>query len=112
MAITLNDFDDSDSGPREKIGRALGVAGAIYGLLALITGAVAVAGTFGLAGLAIDPGAVEPARLLGVPWTLFVPAAKDLAPIPSLALSLGGLVVNFAVLMIAAAFARGPRRGL
>lgn len=111
MAMAIHDLDDRDSGPREIIARALGVAGALYGLLALITGGVAVAGAFGLLGLAVDAGAVEPARLLGVPWTLFIPAARDLPPIPSVALSLGGLVVNFALLLIASAVVGRRRRG-
>lgn len=110
MATAINDFDDRDSGPREKLSRALGAAGAIYGLLALITAGVAIAGVLGLAGLVADPAAVEPARMLGLPWTLAMGDSQTLASTPALLLTLGGLAVNFLILTVGAALARGRRR--
>lgn len=110
MAMAINDLEDRDSGPRETLARSLGVAAALYALLALITGAVAVAGTFGLAGLAVDPSAIEPARMLGLPWTLAMGSTDALGAVPALLMALAGLVVNFAILAVGAALARGRRK--
>jgi hypothetical protein len=66
MAMAINDFETPEGGARDRLSRALAVAGAIYGLMAAITGAVAVAGVFGLAGLTVDPASAAPAQLLGL----------------------------------------------
>lgn len=110
MAMAINDYEDTDSGPREKGSRALAAAAAIYGLLALITGAIAVAGVFGLAGLAADPSAVEPARLLGMPWSLIMGSADSLDRVPVLLFTLAAMAVNFAILGVGAAVTRGKRK--
>ena len=106
MALAINDFEGSEGGARDRLARALGVAGAIYGLLAAITGAVAAAGLFGLAGLTADPAAAEPARLLGLPWSLAAGATGG-EPAVTLLVTLGALVVNLLVLLVGARLALG-----
>ncbi len=106
MAMAINDFDFSEGGTRDRLSRALAVAGAIYGLMAAITGAVAAAGVFGLAGLAIDPASVAPAQLLGLPWSLAAGVAGD-APTASLLVTLGALALNLAVLLVGSRLVRG-----
>ena len=106
MAMAINDFDNTEGGARDRLSRTLGVAAAIYGLMAAITGAVAVAGLFGLAGLSADPGSVAPARMLGLPWSLAAGAVGD-QPAAGLAVTLASLAANLAVLLLGARLVRG-----
>jgi hypothetical protein len=106
MAVTLNEFDNREGGARDRWARALGVACAIYGLLALITAAVGVAGVFGLAGLQADASASDAARMMALPWSLAAgPAEAD--PIGALGVIVGGLVVNLLILIVGSRLARG-----
>jgi hypothetical protein len=109
MAITLNDVP-VEGGTRDRVARALGVAGALYGLLAAITGAVAAAGVLGLLGLAADPATADAARMLALPWSLAA-APVEAEPALLLAVTLGGLVLNLAILIGGARLARGRTRG-
>ncbi|MDP2260077.1 MAG: hypothetical protein Q8J89_10215 [Caulobacter sp.] len=106
MAMAINDFESPEGGTRDRLARTLAVAGAIYGLMAAITGAVAVAGVFGLAGLAADPASVAPAQLLGLPWSLAAGAAGS-GPAASLGVTLGALALNLAVLLLGSRLVRG-----
>ena len=106
MALAINDFESSGDGARDRLSRTLAVAGAIYGLMAAITGAVAVAGVFGLAGLSVDPASVAPAQLLGLPWSLAAGAVGD-EPRASILLTLGALALNLAALLIGSRLIRG-----
>lgn len=106
MALAINDFGTEGSG-RDRLSRALGVASALYGLLAVITAGVAVAGLFGLAGLPVDPAAIEPARLLAMPWGLAAGGGDATA---SLLVVLGGLAVNLLTLVVGSRLARGRLR--
>lgn len=106
MAMAINDFESPEGGTRDRLSRTLAVAGAIYGLMAAITGAVAVAGVFGLAGLTVDPASVAPAQMLGLPWSLAAGAAGS-GPAASLAVTLGALALNLAVLLVGSRLVRG-----
>ncbi len=106
MALALNEFESPEGGTRDRLSRTLAVAGAIYGLMAAITGAVAVAGMFGLAGLAVDPAAAAPAQMLGLPWSLAAGAVGD-QPVANLAITLGALLANLVVLLAGARLVRG-----
>ncbi len=109
MTLILQEAAVRGSERREVVARLLAVISVIYGLLALLTGAVAAAGLFGLAGLGADPGAADAARLLGLPWSLAVGlgAGDRLA---TLLLALGALALNLALLSAAARVTRGRRR--
>lgn len=107
MALAINDFGD-EGGRRDRLSRTLGVAATLYGLMAAITAALAIAGGLGLAGLAVDPSAGEAARVLALPWSL---AAGGGGTVYVLALTLGGLAANLLLLLAGARLARGPRRG-
>lgn len=110
MALALHPLEDRDSGLRERLSRALGVAGALYSLLAVITGLVAALGLFGLFGVSVDPAAIEPARLLGLPWSLALGSSASNAPAVSLLVTAGALTVNMIILALAARLAhRGAR---
>ena len=98
MALAINDFESPESGGRDRLSRVLGVAAVLYGLIAAITGVVAVAGQLGLAGLVADPAALAPARMLGLPWSL---AAGGGGPG-------GALGVNLVILLAGARLVR-PR---
>ena len=106
MALALNEFESPEGGTRDRLSRTLAVAGAIYGLMAAITGAVAVAGVFGLAGLAVDPAAAAPAQMLGLPWSLAAGAVGD-QPAASVLVTLGALLLNLAVLLVGSRLVRG-----
>lgn len=106
MALALHPLEDRGSGLRERLSRALGVAGALYSLLAVITGLVAAMGLFGLFGVSVDPAAVEPARLLGLPWSLALGSSAANAPAVSLLVTAGALTVNMIILALAARLAR------
>jgi hypothetical protein len=106
MAMAINDFETPEGGARDRLSRTLAVAGAIYGLMAAITGAVAVAGVFGLAGLYVDPASAAPAQLLGLPWSLAVGAAGN-DPALSVLITLGSLALNLAVLLVGSRLVRG-----
>jgi hypothetical protein len=105
MAMAINDLGSPEGGTRDRLSRTLAVAGAIYGLMAAITGAVAVAGVFGLAGLAADPASVAPAQLLGLPWSLAGGAVSD-QPAASVLITLGALLLNLVVLLAGSRLAR------
>lgn len=94
-------------GPREKLSRLLAITGVIYGLIATLVGATAVAGVLGLAGLAADPDATRAARMLGLPWSLAAgdPATQSAAT--ALLLTLGALGLNLATLLLAARLLHG-----
>jgi disulfide bond formation protein DsbB len=109
MALAINDFDNTEGGARDRLARALGVAAALYGLMAGITGAVAAAGMFGLAGLTADPSAADPARMLGLPWSLASGAAGG-DTTSTLLITLGSLVANLVILAVASRLARGKLR--
>jgi hypothetical protein len=109
MAMAINDFESPEGGTRDRLSRTLAVAGAIYGLMAAITGAVAVAGVFGLAGLAVDPAAVAPAQMLGLPWSLAGGAVAD-QPAASVLVTLGALALNLMVLLVGSRLVRGRTR--
>ncbi len=104
MALAINDFESPESGGRDRLSRVLGVAAVLYGLIAAITGVVAVAGQLGLAGLVADPAALAPARMLGLPWSL----AAGGGPTASLLITLGALGVNLVILLAGARLVR-PR---
>lgn len=102
MALAINDFSP-EGGNRDRLSRALGVAAALYGLMALITGALAVVGVLGLIGPAVDPSALQPGRMLALPWSLA--AGGD--GVVALAASLVGMLANLALLLVAARLMRG-----
>ncbi|MDO8296303.1 MAG: hypothetical protein Q7T19_07675 [Caulobacter sp.] len=106
MTLAMHSMDDRAAG-RERLSRVLGVASALYVLMALITAAVAALGLFGLAGVAVDPAAAEPARLLGLPWSLAI--SPVLAPSPTMLLLLAGgaMAVNAGLIQLAARMLRG-----
>lgn len=106
MAMAINDFENVEGGTRDRLSRTLAVAGAIYGLMAAITGAVAIAGVFGLAGLSVDPASVAPAQMLGLPWSLAAGAAGG-EPVASVLVTLGALALNLAVLLVGSRLVRG-----
>jgi hypothetical protein len=106
MAMAINDLETPEGGTRDRLSRTLAVAGAIYGLMAAITGAVAVAGVFGLAGLAVDPAAAAPAQMLGLPWSLAGGAVAD-QPTASVLVTLGALAMNLMVLLVGSRLLRG-----
>lgn len=103
MALAINDFESPEGSGRDRLSRVLGVAAVLYGLIAVITGAVAVAGQLGLAGLIADPAALAPAQMLGLPWSL----AAGQEPTTSLAVTLGALVFNLVILLAGSRLARG-----
>lgn len=102
MALAINDFS-SEGDTRDRLSRVLGVAAALYGLLALIAGGMAAVGVLGLAGLAADPDAIGPARMLAMPWSLA--AGGD--AVTGLAITLGALAVNLAILLVGSRLIRG-----
>jgi hypothetical protein len=105
MALAMHPLDDRSVG-RERLSRALSVASALFSLLALITAGVAGLGLFGLAGLAADPSAAEPARLLGLPWSLAINAGTAPTPAMTLALTCGALAINAVLLTLAGRLTR------
>lgn len=105
MALAMHPLDDR-SGGREKLSRALSVASALFALMALITAGIAALGLFGLAGLAVDPSAAEPARILGLPWSLAISPALASSPTLSLALTCGALGINALLLTVAGRMTR------
>lgn len=111
MALAMLPLDDRSVG-RDKLSRALSVASALFVLMALITAGVAALGLFGLAGVAIDPGATEPAHLLGLPWSLAINAATAPTPILALALTYGALAINAVLLTLAGRLARPRQSGV
>ncbi|MDP1739144.1 MAG: hypothetical protein Q8L23_17095 [Caulobacter sp.] len=110
MALALNPMEDRDAG-RERFSRLLAVAGALYTLIALIVAGVAALGLLGLFGQPVDPAAVEPALMLGLPWSLAVGAAAGQAPTVILALACAAMAANGALLAIAARLVRVSARG-
>ncbi|MBI5942226.1 MAG: hypothetical protein HY859_17600 [Caulobacterales bacterium] len=105
MALAMLPLDDRSVG-REKLSRALSVASALFVLMALITAGIAALGLFGLAGVAVDPGAAEPAHLLGLPWSLGINATTAPTPTLALALTCGALAINAVLLTVAGRMAR------
>lgn len=102
MALAINDFETSEDTGRERLSRVIGVAAVLYGLIAAIVGALAVASRLGLAGLGADASAADPARMLGLPWSL---AARGEEP-AALAITLGALAVNLMILLVASRLVR------
>lgn len=105
MALAMLPLDDRSVG-REKLSRVLAVASALFVLMALITAGIAALGLFGLAGVAVDPGAAEPARLLGLPWSLAINATTASTPTLAFALTCAALAVNAVLLAVAGRLAR------
>jgi len=105
MALAMIPLDDRASG-REMLSRVFAVAGALFSLMALITAAVAALGLFGLAGVAVDPSAAEPARMLGMPWSLAISPAIAQTPTVALLLTCAAMAVNAALLMLASRLVR------
>jgi len=108
MALALHPLEDG--GGRERVSRLLAVAGALYGLLATITLATAALGLFGLFGAAVDAAAADPAKLLGLPWSLALSAGGSPGPAVTLLAAAGALAVNGALLGLAARLLRTPAR--
>ncbi|ATQ44777.1 hypothetical protein [Caulobacter mirabilis] len=109
MSLLLHEPLSRGGERREMVARLFAVTSVIYALLALLTGAVAAAGLFGLAGLGADPGAADAARLLGLPWSLAVGLGAD-DRLATLLLALGALGLNLALLAAATRAIRGRRR--
>ena len=107
MALALHPLED---GGRERFSRLLAVTRAIYALLAAITLAIAALGLFGLFGSPVDAAAAEPAKLLGLPWSLAISAAGNTGPAVTLLATAGALAINAALLGLAARFLRTPAR--
>ncbi|MFZ5668367.1 MAG: hypothetical protein ACOY4K_02645 [Pseudomonadota bacterium] len=97
MALALQPVHDT--GVRERLSRAVGVASLLFLLLALAAFAVAVVGLLGLFGAAADPGAADAARALALPWSLALPAGD---PVQTLAAVGGALTLNAVLLALAA----------
>lgn len=100
MAMAMLPLDGRSDG-REKLSRVLAVTSALFVLMGLITAGVAALGLFGLAGSPVDPAAAEPARLLGLPWSLAITPATAPTPMLSLALTCGALGLNAVLLALA-----------
>jgi len=105
MALAMIPLDGRTSG-REMLSRVFAVAGALFSLIALITAAVAALGLFGLAGVAVDPSAAEPARMLGLPWSLAINPAIAQTPTITLLLICAAMAFNAALLMLASRLVR------
>lgn len=105
MALAMLPLDDRSAG-RDRLSRALNVASALFVLMALITAGVAALGLFGLAGLAADPSAAEPAHMLGLPWSLAINDGTAPTPTISLALTCGALAINAGLLALAGRLTR------
>lgn len=105
MALAMLPLDDR-SGGREMLSRGFAVAGALFSLMALITAAVAALGLLGLAGVAVDPSAAEPARMLGLPWSLAISPALAQTPAVTLLLICAAMAVNGTLLMLASRLVR------
>jgi hypothetical protein len=108
MTLALHPLEDG--GGREGFSRLLAVTGALYGLLAAITLAVAALGLFGLFGNPVDAAAAEPAKLLGLPWSLALGAAGNAGPAVTLLATAGALAVNGSLLGLAVRLLRTPAR--
>jgi len=102
-------LDDRSVG-RERLSRVLSVASALFTLVALITAGVAALGLFGLAGTPVDPAAADPARLLGLPWSLGINSATAQTPAINLALTCGALGLNAVLLAVAGRLAHSRAR--
>lgn len=109
MALAMIPLDDRSAG-RERLSRVFAVASALFGLIALITAGVAALGLFGLAGVAVDPTAADPAHLLGLPWSLAINPATAQTPTLALLLACGALVINGGLLALAARLTRAGAR--
>ena len=105
MTMTLQSGEAPLAG-RERLSRVLAVAATLYSLMALISAGVAALGLFGLGGLAVDPAAIEPARLLGLPWSLAATASAAPSPAWLLGLVCATMAANFCLLALAARAAR------
>lgn len=105
MALALQPVDDT--GARERLSRAVGVASLLYLLLALAASVVAVVGLLGLFGVAADPGAAAAAGALALPWSLALPAGD---PVQTLATLGGALTLNVILLTLAARWLGKARR--
>jgi hypothetical protein len=108
MTLAMPPMSDLSAG-RERASRVFAVAGILYGLIALITAGVAALGLFGFAG-PIDPAAVEPARMLGLPWSLAITPATAATPTMLMLLACGAMVVNGALIGLAARLTRTAAR--
>ena len=109
MALAMLPLDDRSSG-RDMLSRGFAVAGALFSLMALITAAVAALGLLGLAGVAVDPAAAEPARMLGLPWSLAISPAIAQTPTVTLLLTCAAMAVNATLLMLASRLVRAGAR--
>lgn len=109
MALAMLPLDDRSVG-RERLSRVFAVASALYALIALITVGIAALGLFGLAGLAVDPSAAEPARMLGLPWSLAINPAVAQTPTMALLFACGVLGINAGLLTLASRLLRTRAR--
>ena len=107
MTLALHPLDASVG--RERFSRVFAVASILFALIALISAGVAALGLFGLAG-PVDPVAVEPARLLGLPWSLAISPANAPTPVMMLALSCGAMAINAGLIALAARLMRQGSR--
>lgn len=107
MTLAIHPLDRSAG--RERFSRVFAVAGVLYALIALFTAGVAGLGLFGLAG-PVDPAAIEPARLLGLPWSLAISPANAATPLMLLLLSCGAMAINAVLIALAGRLMRGAAR--
>jgi hypothetical protein len=108
MTLAIHAMSDPSAG-RERASRVFAVAGILYSLIALISAGVAALGLFGFAG-PIDPVAVEPAQLLGLPWSLAINPANAATPTMMLLLSCGTMAINAVLIGLAARLMRTGAR--
>ena len=108
MTLAMHSMPEPSAG-RERASRVFAVAGILYSLIALISGGVAAMGLFGFAS-PIDPVAVEPAQLLGLPWSLAINSANAATPTMLLLLSCGAMAINAVLIGLAARLMRTAAR--
>lgn len=110
MALAIETMGDRASDTRDRLSRLLAVTAALYSLLALLSAAAAAVGLFGLLGAGVDLAAAEPARLLGLPWSLVVGAPEAGDPVATLILTSSALVLNGLLLLVGSRLVAGRLR--
>ncbi len=108
MTLAMHPMSDASVG-RERASRVFAVASILYCLIALISAGVAALGLFGFAG-PVDPVAVEPAQLLGLPWSLAITPTLAPTPVMMLSLSCGAMAINAVLIAAAGRLMRGAAR--
>lgn len=108
MTLALHPLGDASVG-RERLSRVFAVTSVLFVLIALISAGVAALGLFGFAG-PVDPVAVEPAQLLGLPWSLAITPAVAPTPVMMLALSCGAMAINAVLITLAGRLMRAGAR--